>query len=232
MSIIKVHSKVKLKNKMSDEFKFYYKCLKIAGLMSVHYDTTEMCYKIKNNKIYYIYCGFIQVLLIISIIVVSLYKHLYFFNGYNETGNYYNTTIIQLTDVLHILLNLWLLLRQRRHLEILETIRKWNLKYLTKNSSFYTKTRLAFLIMTWITYLTIVFRILCENLYDNFCLNLPWITYSIHLIVSSLISSIYTAILLTITNCLKFVQVSLENLQLQENFTIFMDCIFRNFNIF
>lgn len=213
----------KNKKGMSDEFKYFYKFLKYFGLMAVHYDSGEMCYVIKNNIIYSFYWVLIQISLIISIIIVTFYKHLYYAAELQETGNYYNRIMVQFTAALNILFNIWCISKQKKHLEILETVRNWKFKYLSHNVTkfhFHTKTRMGFFMLALMTYIINTIRILTEGVYEHFFLNLPWILYAIRLIVTSLTITIYTAILITITNILKFIQNSIEDLKLQETVTI------------
>lgn len=205
-------------------FTIFYKLLNITGLMSVYYVTNENSFKIKYQIYHYIYFVIIQVSLILSIIVLSLNKEKYFFGAFNKTGNYFSFISVLLSHIVHVLLNTWWLIQQKRHLNILETLRKWSKFYEQthpKSIIWYHRTGLIMLIVIPVIYLqnVLVFCHITLGAQVNI-FYFPWFTYTICCITTILVLSIYIDIVLIISNCFKNISFLIDTHFVQTNVTI------------
>lgn len=202
-----------------NEFKIYYVLLKVAGLLNDKYDVINDSYNIQHQIMFYSYQLIIQILLIICIAFTLVFKRKYFFENFNKTGNYYLYFAMQLTSELHIILNIWWILKQYKHLEILETIRKWSYKYLdsdAKTYPFYTNIRLKVFYIFCIIYLVDMLQLMrtASPEVKGF-LHLPFIMYAFRCIITMLISALYIRIVRTISMCFKYIALQMEQISLR-----------------
>uniref|UniRef100_A0A1I8NS68 Gustatory receptor n=1 Tax=Stomoxys calcitrans TaxID=35570 RepID=A0A1I8NS68_STOCA len=202
---------------MADEMEIFLKILKYSGLMAVSVEESTKCVYIKNDGLFYLYHASLQLILLGTLVWLGLNNPSNLFGFYNDTSNYYSYITLQASFASQIFLRLWFISNQHSHLRILELCRKWKLEYLSgqpQTFHMYTKTRLGLLI----TVLFMYFLHLVGTFYQvgDAISNgelLLYFTLTGHCcVMTTVILYIYTALVITISNILKWISVSCEQL--------------------